>query len=216
MAEANPARKVRTVPFRMSFPNILEPREDEETGRKTFQLTMLYPPGTDLTPFKLALRAAMADKFGADDSKWPRCKRGTKEVIRDFAEYNASSKKPLAGDWKGWTMIRANSAEKYPPGVVGPTRDANGKFPTITDGREVYGGRWARATIDAYHFDGKKNDGVTFGLKNVQLLKADKSFSAAATAPEEDFDDASEEWSGQGDAFEKGAEAPAGADSNWG
>ena len=215
MAENNPARKVVTPPFRMSFPSLLEPREDEETKRKTYQLSMLFPPKTDMTKFKLALRAAMSDKFGADDTKWPRCKRGTKEVIRDFGEYNASTKKPLKGDWSGWIMVRANCSDKYAPGVVGSIKGADGKFPRVTDPREVYSGRWACAVIDAYHFDGKKNDGVTFGLKNVQLLKHDTSFVGAQSAPEEDFEDASEEWSGQGDAFEKGEPAAA-TGGDWG
>lgn len=202
----NPARKVKTVPFRMSFPNVLTPREDEDSGRKSYQLSMLFPPGTNMDPFKAALKAAMTDKFGDDPSKWPRCKRGPKDVIRDFAEYNREAKKALPGDWAGWVMIRANCADKYPPGVVGPIKGADGKFPRVTDPREVYGGRWARSTIDAYHFDGKKNDGVTFGLKNLQLLKHDSNFGGAQQKAEDDFDNAPEEWAGgEGDDFDKGA-----------
>jgi Protein of unknown function (DUF2815) len=207
MADANPIRKVKTPPFRMSFPNILEPRTDEDTGRKTYQLSMLFPPGTDLSPFKAAMKAAMEDKFGDDTKKWPKVKHTPADVIKDFGAYNAASNKPLPGDWAGWTLIRANSAEKFQPGVVGPTRGADGKFPAVRDPREVYSGRWARASIDAYHFAGKKNDGVTFGLKNVQLLKHDGHFAGAISAPEEDFDNASDEWSGGAsvpDQFEKG------------
>lgn len=215
----NPARKVKTVPFRMSFPHLLTPKEDEDTGRKTFQLTMLYPPGTDLAPFKVALKAAMVDKFGEDTSKWPKLKRKPADVLVDFGEYNASRDKPLPGDWKGWTMVRANAPEAYPPGVVGPAKGSNGKFPSVTDAREIYGGRWARSTIDAFHYP-KQGGGVTFGLKNVQLLKAAESFSGAITAPEDDFDNASDEWAGEADAFDSGKES-AGAkatekDSDWG
>lgn len=219
MADTPSARRLRTVPFRMSHP-VLPPmaaRVDEDSGRETWQLAMLFPPGTDQAPFRSALKAAMVEKFGADATKWPRCKQTPDMVIRDFAAYNAAARKPLAGDWSGWIMIRANCPAKNPPGVVGPTKDENGKFPVVTDPREIFGGRWGRSTIDAYHFDIKnKNSGVTFGLGNVQLLKKDKSFSGSKPAAESDFDDASEEWSGQGDAFEKGTEAPAAADSNWG
>lgn len=223
MAESSPLRIVKTVPFRMSFP-VLPPneaREDEDSGRRTYQLAMLFPPGLVLEPFKVALFHAMADKFGPDPTKWPRVKQTPAHVLKDFEEYNRNSKTPLPGDWKGWTLIRANRPEKTKsgasnaPGVVGPIRGADGKFPPITDAREIYGGRWARASIDAYHFDIKnKNSGVTFGLVNVQLLKGDKPFGAGKPAAENDFDDASEEWSGQGDAFEKGE--PAGAAADWG
>lgn len=212
--ETNPARKVKTHPFRMSFPNLLEPRTDEDSGRKTYGVTMLLPPGADLKPFKVALKAAMADKYGADETKWPKLKRGPVDVIQDFGEYNASRDKPLAGDWKGWTKISANASVDYPPGVVGPTKDSSGKFPAVTDKREVYGGRWARATVDAFVYERKDGKGVTFGLKNVQLLKADTNFGGAISAPEEDFDNASEEWAGEADAFDKGAEEKNGSD--WG
>jgi hypothetical protein len=77
----------------------------------------------------------------------------------------------------------------------------------ITDLREIYGGRWARATIEAYYFNIKgKNSGLTFGLSNVQLLKPDTRFGADRPAAEKDFDEVRGEMAGEGDAFEKGEE----------
>lgn len=220
MAEPSPGRVVKTVPFIMSFPCLppMDPRKDEDSGRETYQLAMLFPPGTDQAPFRTALRLAMVDKFGADPKQWPRCKQGPDQVLKDFEEYNANAKTPLAGDWKGWLLVRANAMVKKPPRVVGAVKGANGEFPLITDTREIYGGRWARAAIDSYHFDIKnKNNGVTFGLGNVQLLKNAPAFGAAPRKAEDDFDNASEEWSGQGDAFEKGsaAGADAAAGAGW-
>lgn len=208
MSEQSNPRRVKTENFRMSFPYLLETREGDD-GRKTYQLTMLYPPGSDLKPLNAAMKAAMVEKYGADNSKWPKLRRGPKDVLRDFAEYNAETKKPLAGDWTGWTMVRCSASEKFPPGIVGPTKNANGKFPIITDAREIYGGRWARATLDAYVYERKDGKGVTFGLQNVQLLKHDTKFGGAVSAPESDFDDAEADWVDDGDAFEKG-EATAG------
>jgi hypothetical protein len=190
------SRKIKTAPFRMSFPSILEPRENEETDRKSYQISMLLPPGTDLAPFKAALAAAMATKYGDDKSKWPKLRHGPAEVLKDFENYNATANKPLAGDWAGWALVRASATDKYPPSVVGPIKGSDGKFPRITDSREVYGGRWARATLEAYAWERKDGKGVTFGLLNVQLLKHDSPFGKAVTAPESDFDNASEEWAG--------------------
>jgi hypothetical protein len=201
-------RKVVTVPFRMSFPFLVEPRKDNESGRLTFSLTMLFPPKTDLGVFKTALRAAMAEKFGPDEKKWPNVRHTPREVIRDFEAYNAAAKRPLDGDWKGWTIIRANANpgenNKFAPNIVGPTKGQDGKFPRISDPREIYGGRWASAVIEAYHFSGPKNNGVTFGLRSVQLLKHDNPFGVAFSKPEDDFEDAPEEWSGETDDFERG------------
>jgi len=219
VTEANP-RKVKTTPFRMSHPHVLEVRVNDD-GKKRYELGQLHPPGTDLTPYKAALKAAMIAKFGDDKSKWPKLKRGPNDVFIDFATYNKEAKKPLAGDWTGWTLIRANASEQYPPTVVGPTKGPNGKFPIIADKREVYGGRWARATIEAFAYDRNDGKGVTFGLLNVQVLKHDTSFSGAIWDPNKDFENADEEWAGDDD-FDKGAEktgtasAPkSGDDDSW-
>lgn len=199
--DAAKAKKIRTDPGRMSHPNILKPRteKDEETGieKTQYQLALLLPPGTDKKRYMDALKAAMIFKFGPDTATWPKLKRKPSDVVKDFAEYNAERDKPLPGDWTGWLMVRANADVKHPPNVVGPTKGADGKFPRITDDREVFGGRWARATLDAFFYDSKKGGkGVTFGLNNVQLLKTDTNFGGAVTAAEEDFDDASTDWAG--------------------
>jgi hypothetical protein len=219
LKKQNP-RRMRTPPFRMSFPTLppMAPRKDDESGRETYQLTMLFPAGTDHAPFKKCLKEAMIAKFGPDQKSWPRIKQTPELVLKDFDDYNSNvAKTPLPGNWEGWLMIRANAKaapDIKPPHIVGPTRGEDGKFPVITDLREIYGGRWARATIEAYHFEIKgKNNGVTFGLSNVQLLKADKRFGAERPLAEDDFDDASEEWSGQGDAFETGEDDE--ADTQW-
>lgn len=205
-------RRLRTPPFRMSFPCLppMKPREDEDTGRKTYGIVMLFKPPFDPAPFLKALDEAMKHKFGGDRTAWPKIKRGPKDILRDFEEYNADSKSPLAGNWKGWMMVSANataSESMKPPAVVGPTLGPDGVFPVITDLREIYGGRWARATIEAYYFNIKgKNNGLTFGLSNVQLLKPDTRFGAERPAAEKDFDEVTGEMAGEGDAFETGVE----------
>jgi Protein of unknown function (DUF2815) len=214
-------RRLRTVPFRMSFPCLppMPPREDEETGRKTYPLTMLFPPGTDQKPFREALRQAMVHKFGPDKTSWPKIKRTVDDVIVDFEQYNEDSKTPLPGNWAGWIKISANavvSDSMKPPAVVGPILGADGTFPVITDPREIYGGRWARATIEAYYFNAKnKNSGVTFGLSNVQLLKPDTRFGGDRPAAEKDFDEVRGEMAGEGDAFEKGNDRYEDDDEKW-
>jgi hypothetical protein len=50
----------------------------------------------------------------------------------------------------------------------------------------------------------------------VQLLKPDKRFAGDRPDAEQDFEDATEAWAGQGDAFEKGGEFDdAKQDSQW-
>lgn len=206
---SNP-RKVRTPPFRISFPALFEPRKQSEDSTKlTFQLSQLYPPGSDLKGLKAAMKAAMIEKFGPDTEKWPKLRRGPADVIRDAKDYSDErvkrGKKPLAGYEKGWLFARANAQENYPPTIVGPTKGSDGKFPVITDKREVYAGRWARATLEAFVYERKDGIGITFGLLNVQLLKHDAHLGGAVSDPNADFDNASEEWAGEGDDWENGA-----------
>lgn len=205
-------RRIRTVPFRMAFPILppAPPRTDELSGRKTYGLLMLFPPPFDRTPYDIAMKEAMIFKHG-QKANWPNIKRGPDAVIKDFAEYNATMKTPLQGDWKGWFCIGANSTvtdSSTPPAVVGALLQPDGTFPRITDMREIYGGRWARATIDSYYFEiPRKSNGVTFGLSNVQLLKHAERFGFSRPAAERDFDEVRGEMAGEGDAFETGPKA---------
>jgi hypothetical protein len=220
-SKPNP-RKFRSEPFRMSFPSIppMKPRKNDKSGKEQFEITALCPPATAEIERKKAMKAfeaAMSEKHGADKTKWPKLKRKPADVLRDFEEYNSDGDKPLPGDWKGWLMFRANATTKYPPNVVGPTKDPNtGKFPVVTDEREVYGGRWARATFEAVYYDHPEGGrGVTLSVINVQLLKHDKKFGGAVTAAEQDFDDATPEMAGEGDAFDSGESSGGDGDTPW-
>lgn len=203
----NNLRIVRTDPFRMGFPTLppQNPKKDEQTGRETFGILMMFPPGLKVDRYKAALEYAMIEKFGPDKKVWPRVKRKTENVICDFGKWNAEeAKTPLAGDWDGWTKINTSATALYPPGVVGAVKGADGRFPPVTDPREIYGGRWARAEIEAYYYS-NNGGGVTFGLKNVQLLKHDTRFGMSAPRPEDSFaDEIPEEYRDDGDAFERG------------
>jgi hypothetical protein len=210
------ARRIKTDFFRMSFPSIVTTRTGDD-GKERYELTMLFPPGKfNKAVYMAAFEAAMSEKYGADKSKWPKLKHKPSDVIRDFAEYNSAANKPLAGDWTGWTMCRAKkSADNGQLSVVGPLRGADGKFPAITDAREVYGGRWARATLDAFVYERKDGKGVSLGLANVQLAQHDNRFGAGSTKPEDDFDNVPAEMLGEADSFDGGGEVAANEDAPW-
>ena len=205
------ARRLRTPRGRLSYPVLppMVPRsmdEANENAPKNYSVTMLFPPGTAREPFERALDAALEMRFGPDKKQWPKHKQTKAQVIKDFAEYNSEAKNPLPGDWNGWLMIRANAKagpEFRQPQVVGATRNSEGKFDVITDLREIYAGRWAIATFEAFWFDIKgKNSGVSFGLGNVQLLDHATRFGGARPVADDEFDD--ERVEGDGDAFEEG------------
>lgn len=184
--------KVITPPFRLSFPTLppMSPKKDEQTGRETYPIVMLLPPGTDLAPFHGALKQAVVDKYGPDVKNWPRIKRKASDVVLKFDEYNEQSRKPLPGDWTGWFKINATGSVKMPPDVFHNGRNADGSLLRVTNPAEIYGGRWARAVLNAYFYDTKTGNGVTFGLNSVQLLKHDTSFGGRSNAANDFSDDA--------------------------
>lgn len=183
--------KVITPPFRMSFPTLppMPAKKDEQTGRETYPLVMLFPPGTDLEPFRNALKQAVVDKYGPDAKNWPKIKRKASDVLLDFDAYNQDVKRPLPGDWAGWTKINATGSVKMPPDVYHNGRTADGSLLKVTNPAEIYGGRWARAVLNAYFYDTKTGNGVTFGLNSVQLLKHDTSFGGRSNAAVDFADD---------------------------
>jgi hypothetical protein len=79
--------------------------------------------------------------------------------------------------------VAARSNDK--PGIVGPNGKSDGIEP-----EHVYSGRWARMTVDAYGYDVDGNKGVSFGLKNVQLLDNDDELvvGGSKVSAESEFD----------------------------
>ena len=73
----------------------------------------------------------------------------------------------------------------------------------VIDPSKVFGGCWARAQVHAYAYDKKGNQGVSFGLNNLQLVPA-------GDRPDEPFGGNRAE-----DAFDAVA-MPAGGDSESG
>ena len=172
-----------TPDFRLAFPHVFEPDTSENGGNK-YTITMLFPEGTDLT----ALRKLAADAVKA---RWPDEKTRPKGIRSPFRDGNEVTWDGFAGN----IFIRASS--QYQPGVV------DAKVQRVIDPSKVFGGCWARAQVHAYAYDQKGNQGVSFGLNNLQLVPA-------GDRPDEPFGGNRAE-----DAFDAVA-MPAGGDSESG
>lgn len=169
--------KVILGPGRFSYPNIFKPQTKDD-GSERYSVAFLMPPATDLAPLKLALKKAMADKFGADESKWPRGARKPEDVI-------VPAEEKYGKQFEGWHVINASSATK--PGVV----DRDKEF--VTDASEMYPGRWGKISVAAFGYSNKTR-GVTLGLNNCQILKHDEPLAGKPRASDE-FDAVAEEMS---------------------
>lgn len=165
------ALKVTTPKFRLSFPNLDQPRGFEGQEPK-YGITMLFPKDSDMSWIKTKMQECMIAKFGADKSKWPK---GLRNPIRDGDEQTS----PMKG-YEGHFFLKASSKEK--PGCV------DSKCNDIIDVRsDLYAGCYARATVALSYYDKAGNKGIGVWLNNVQKLGEGEPFGGKRDA-KKDFE----------------------------
>jgi hypothetical protein len=150
---ANDRKIVMTPEFILSFPNLFEMREYQ--GKKSYQITMVFPEGTDLTALKAAAKECL-------DAKFPN---GCKNPTNPFGKGDDK-----VDEWgsifKGAIYVRAST--QFAPKVVDQNRVE------ILDADKVYAGCYCRALVAPYAYDKAGNRGVSFSLEAVQFLRDGK------------------------------------------
>jgi hypothetical protein len=185
------SENIMTPEFRVSFPNVFRPGKVIQAGAEPkYGVTMLFPKGADLSKLKAAAQAAVVEKWGADQSKWPK---NLRSPFRDQGE------KEFAGYEPGAVFITATSKQK--PGLV------DAQVQDIIEESQFYAGCYARATVRAFAYDQAGNSGVAFGLQNIQKLREGEPLGGR-TKPSQDFEPV--------DTGENGAVPEAGASSLFG
>jgi hypothetical protein len=165
------SENVLTPKFRVSFPNVFRPGKSMQVGAEPkYSITMLFEKGADLTPLKQAAHNAVVEKWGTDQTKWPK---NLRNPFRDQGE------KEFPGYEAGAIFISASSKQK--PGLV------DAKVQDIIEEHQFYPGCYARATVRAFAYDQAGNRGVSFGLQNIQKL-ADGEPLGGRTNPSQDFE----------------------------
>jgi hypothetical protein len=162
-------KKVMTPEFRVSFPSIFKARAFAEGMEPKFSLVMLFDKKTDLSALKKLAAEAVAEKW-PDKAKRPK---NLKNPFRDGSERSDTD------GYEGCIFVAASSKQK--PGIV----DANVQ-PIISE-EDFYAGCYARATVTCYAYSQMGNNGVAFGLQNVQKLRDGNPFSGKSKA-EDDFE----------------------------
>lgn len=175
----------------------------EDSGKTvtSYTLNLLLPgpnnkqnlPPADLTELKRAMGKLALEKCDGDK------KRAINLVEKRFLDPNnlPQGGKPAGEEFEGWVLIRASSEYKprfaFRTGVQIPDEEVK---------KELYSGRWARATLNVYWTSNKKNPGVCIGLVNVQLLEDDENLGRAMPDPEDEFGDASGDGNTKGNAVD--------------
>lgn len=159
-------KKCMTPEFRVSFPQVFEPKGFEGQEPK-YSCVMLFDKKTDLAPLKEAAFNAAKEKFG-EKGKWPK---NFKLPFRDGDE-KADSK-----GYAGTIFVTASSKKR--PGIV------DQKLNDILDKEELYAGCYARAVLIAFAYDVSGNKGVSFSLQHIQKLRDGEKFSGGKSARDE-------------------------------
>lgn len=173
------SNKIYTPKFRVSFPNVFEPRAmgEDPNGKKKYSLTMLFnvaeikkdPAQLKLwNDMKVALQTAAREEWG---DKIPQ---GLKSPFRDGKE-----KEQYDGYGEGIIFASATSMSR--PGLV----DRNNA--RIISADDFYAGCYARATVNAFAWKFMGKHGLSFGLQNIQKLDDGEPFGGKSK-PEDDFD----------------------------
>lgn len=166
------SEKVMTPEFRVSFPYVFAPSKDREDPTKPgkYSVTMLFSKEADLKPLQQAVFDVMVQEFGPDKAKWPKIRM----PFRDQADKAEKFK----GYEPGSVYITATSKDR--PGLVDQS------VTKMINPEDFYAGCYARATVNAFYYKKRGNEGVAFGLGNIQKTKDGEPLSGRAN-PEADF-----------------------------
>lgn len=186
-----------THEFRLSYPALFEPKAFEDQEEK-YSCVALFPKSTNLGKpaegqaysLKRIVKNAKIEKWGADETKWPKRMR---TPFKDGDEKDDAEGSGYAD------TIYCTMSNKKPPGLVDQRRRK------IEDEAALYPGCWVRAEVIAFAYDTAGNKGVSLSLQNIQKVRDDESFSGKRDAAdvfgdveteegdEDEYDDEDEE-----------------------
>ena len=168
---------------------LFTPRKAKGGKEGKYEFNLLIPKSADIGALKEAALEAGRDKFAKAfkdaNGKWPS---SIKTPFKKTAENDklVAALEEAGMKVEDWPVFFA-ARSKDRPGVVGPNGKSEGIEP-----EQVYAGRHAKATLQAFGYDADGNKGVSFGLINVQLLDNDDELviGGARVSAESEFDDA--------------------------
>lgn len=187
MATTEKSAVIYTPEFRVSFPALAQPRPSEN-GPPKYSVNMLFKHPSKMS----AAEKATYDKFlavvtqGVNDIL---AKKGINELPEGF-RMPLRDQGPKAAKYDGYEKGAKYGAAntQIKPGVV--NRRA---IPIVNVAEEVYAGCYAVATVDLYYYNKKGNQGIAFGLFNVQKTRDGEPLGNMGRSATEDFQPLPEE-----------------------
>lgn len=158
--------KVMTGEFRVSWPQVFEPKLDQSGNGPFYSLQMIFDKGDDLSKLEALIESKIQEKWGT--------KRPSNLILplRDGDEERSDQEA-----YKN--KLFANAKTKFKPGLV------NAQVEPIIDQTEFYPGCYARATLTAYAWEKAGKRGVSFGPVNIQKTRDGERLDGAVSAENE-------------------------------
>ena len=169
----NIATKVLTGEVRLSYVNLVTPREAQAGGKPKYSVTLLIPKTDHDTIADITTSMSKAYDEGVT-KKWGGAKPSVKMIMHDGDKLRPSGV-PFGEECKGHYVITASSVMK--PQVVGMDNINCELAPT-----DIYSGMYARVTLNFYPFDTAGNKGIGCGLGNVMKTRDGEPLAGGASA----------------------------------
>ena len=167
--------KVVTGEVRFSFPHLFEPHAfDPAKDTPKYSVMLLIPKSDTATMKKLKAAEQEAIEKGIATTWGGKKPKKINSVLKD-GDDDAEEYPERAGHYV--MSVRSLTRPQVVDASVQPILDAS----------EIYSGVYGRVSINAFAYSHAGNNGVGFGLNNVQKT-ADGESLAGGTTAEEDFD----------------------------
>jgi hypothetical protein len=184
--------RVTTGEVRTSYFSALSARKNELNGKDEFSTQILIPK-TDkdtLAALKAAAKEALTAKFG---DKIPK---NVRNPLRDGDTETKNDGSPLGKEYAGHFFCNVKSTSK--PGAI----DTHGN--DLIGNDDIVSGDYIRVSLNAYAYSQAGNNGVSFGLNNILLVRKGEALGGAKPSAASDF------------GISRGAAAPAAATADVG
>lgn len=168
------ATSVTTNPCRLSYPTLFQAKGSNLNPEPRFSTDILIPKTDTDTLKRVGAAIEAATKEGVEklwNGKTPNKLNGP---LKDGDE--------RGGDYAGHWILRPWSKEQYPPKVF--DRNLN----PIIDQSEIYGGVYARVSVNFYPYDFNGQKGINCGFDaGVQKWEDGEPFGGGRTSAEDAF-----------------------------
>jgi hypothetical protein len=167
--------RVTTGEVRTSYFSALSARKNELNGKDEFSTQILIPK-TDkdtLAALKAAAKEALTAKFG---DKIPK---NVRNPLRDGDTETKNDGSPLGKEYQGHFFCNVKSTSK--PGAI----DTHGN--DLIGNDDIVSGDYIRVSLNAYAYSQAGNNGVSFGLNNILLVRKGEALGGAKPSAASDF-----------------------------